>query len=126
MKRALAILMALSVALSLALPASAATTATDVAQMQNAISGLRVIAVMLAAIFLLVLILKISAAIKRKKGVSFVVLILAAVALVATLVLPLAVLPVSSVLAVPRVVLGRLAEEYPQEQAEQVLPVAPQ
>ena len=53
--------------------------------MQNAISGLRVIAVMLAAIFLLVLILKISAAIKRKKGVSFGVLILAAVALVATL-----------------------------------------
>ena len=71
--------------MGLALPASAATTAAEVAQMQNAISGLRVIAVILAAIFLLVLILKISAALQRKKGVSFGVLILAAVALVATL-----------------------------------------
>ena len=85
MKRALAMMMALSVALSLALPVSAATTAAEVAQMQNAISGLRVITVILAGVFLLVLILKISAAINRKKGISFGVLLLAAVALAASL-----------------------------------------
>ena len=59
MNRAMAFIMTLSIALGLVLPVSAATTASEVAQMQTALSGLRVITVILAAICLLVLIYKV-------------------------------------------------------------------
>ena len=84
MKKAFSILLVFSIILGLAVPVSAAAEQSDVAQLQQAISSLRVITVILAAIFLFVVTLKISTARKRKQGISGGVVAFAAIALILT------------------------------------------
>ena len=80
MKRALAFLLVISIALGLSFPASAAGLA-EAEQLNRALSSLRVITMILAAIFVFTILVKIISGIRGKKGVSTGVVILSVFAL---------------------------------------------
>ena len=84
-KRVIAFLLVISIALGLSIPVSAASEQAEFEQLSRALSGLRMITVILAAIFAITLLLKIFSAVKGRKSVSTGVLILSAAALVVAL-----------------------------------------
>ncbi len=86
MKKASSFLLAVSIVFGLAMPASAASVQGDgLAGLAEGLKSLRVITAILAAIFVLIVILKISASRKHKKGISGGVLALAVIALILAL-----------------------------------------
>ena len=86
LKKAFSFLLAVFIVLGLILPVSAAgITSEDLAVVEKGLSALRVITAIIAALVVLVVILKISAAVRHKKGISGTVLALAFVALAASL-----------------------------------------
>lgn len=86
MKKAFSFLLAVSIVFGLVMPVSAAgIAAEDLVAIEKGLFALRAITAVLAAICIIVIILKISAATKRKKGISGSVLVLSCLALVLAL-----------------------------------------